>query len=75
MGNLIRGLLRTTTPDVNTLGLNESDQALLPQFVQVAKQHVKPFPFLYPRNLQSTSTSLLCYLSEAGGVRDFSPPR
>jgi len=39
---LLQGLLRTTTPDVNTLGLEESDQRLLPQFVQTAKQHVSP---------------------------------
>src|SRR6267154_3452167 len=42
MGKLLRRLLRTTTPDVNTLGLEESDQELLPQFVQTAKQNVCP---------------------------------
>ena len=42
VGNLLRGLLRATTPDVNTLGLEDSDQKLLPQFVQTAKQHVSP---------------------------------
>ena len=47
VGNLMRSLLpgRTTTPDVNTLGLEESDQGLLPQFVQLAKQHVGPSLF------------------------------
>jgi hypothetical protein len=45
VGNLMRGLLRTTTPDVNTLGLEESDKDLLPQFVQTAKQNVSPSPF------------------------------
>jgi hypothetical protein len=47
VGNLMRGPLRATTPDVNTLGLEESDQALLPQFVQAAKQHVGPSSSLF----------------------------
>ena len=46
VGNLMRAcLLRATTPDVNTLGLEESDMGLIPQFVQTAKQNVGPFPF------------------------------
>ncbi|KAF8500362.1 glycoside hydrolase [Russula emetica] len=43
VGNMLRGLFRTITSDVNTLGLAESDQQLLPQFVQTAKQNnVRP---------------------------------
>lgn len=48
VGNSLRGLLRTTTPDVNTLGLQDSDRQLLPQFVQTATQNVGPFPFCLP---------------------------
>ena len=51
LGNLLRSLHRATTPDVNTLGLEESDQELLPQFVQTAKQNVRPSLFVCPRNL------------------------
>ena len=42
MWNLIRGLFRTTTPDVNTIGLTESDKQLLPQFVHTSRLNVGP---------------------------------
>jgi len=70
----MRGLLRTTTPDVNTLGLGESDQGLLPMFVQTAKQHVRPSLFVCPHNLQNASMSTPCCLSEVGEVHNSSPP-
>jgi hypothetical protein len=63
-----------TTPDVNTLGLEESDQVLLPQFVQTAKQHVtRPFPFCLPWYLKNNSMSIPCCLSEVGEVHNSSP--
>jgi hypothetical protein len=54
VGNLLRGLLRTTTPDVNTLGLEESDRELLPQFVQTAQLNVCPSLFVCMGSLQVT---------------------
>lgn len=73
VGNLLRALLRTTTPDVNTLGLEESDQELLPQFVEKAKQHVRPSLLVYAGNLQTDRASTPCCLLEVGEVRDSSP--
>jgi hypothetical protein len=35
---------RTTTPDVNVIGLKDSDKQLLPQFVKMAHDHVCLFP-------------------------------
>jgi hypothetical protein len=75
VGNLMRGPLRATTPDVNTLGLEESDQALLPQFVQTAKQNVGPSSSLFVclGNLQNDRTSIPCCLLEVREVHDSSP--
>ena len=39
--NLLTILFRTTTPNITTLGLVDSDLKLLPQFVSYAHQHVK----------------------------------
>jgi hypothetical protein len=72
VGNLLRGLPRTPTPDVNTLGLAESDQELLPQFVQTAKQNVGPSLFVCLRNLQNDRTSIPCCLLEVGEVHNSS---
>jgi hypothetical protein len=38
---------RATTPDVNVIGLEDSDKQLLPQFVKMAHDHVCPFPPLF----------------------------
>ena len=70
---LLRSLPRTTTPDVNTLGLAESDQQLLPQFVQTAKQNVGPPFFVCLRNSHNDRTSIPCCLLEVGEVLNTSP--
>lgn len=70
VGNLMRAcLLRTTTPDVNTLGLGESDMGLIPQFVQTAKQNVGPFPFCFPVSLQDGRASIRYCPLEVGEVQ------
>ena len=69
----MRSLLRMTTPDVNTLGLEESDKWLLPQFVQLAKQHVGPSLFSLSGSLQIYRTSIPCFLLEVGQVHNTSP--
>ena len=69
----MRGLLRATTSDVNTIGLTQSDQALLPQFVQAAKQNVGPFFFCFSVNLQNDRASIPYCPSEVGQVQHTSP--
>jgi chitinase len=50
--------LRLTTPDVNTLSLNASDETLIPEFVKTAKKNASESP-----TLQATHTLLISTVS------------
>jgi hypothetical protein len=69
-----RVLLRTTTPDVNTIGLSASDQGLLVDFVRTAKNFVCPsfVTALMTYNISRVSTPSCP--SEVGLARDTSLP-